>query len=132
MAGFDVAGSDAALLQASLLDLRMYWMANRPNEARNQAGWELSLLQTMKRFKHQPVITHKPRNAGSGTGGEANGNGAIVPPLPRDDEALETWARKLGAPMPGMGESFQQYRRTLQLWRDRKSLELSKKQGGAA
>ena len=132
MAGFDVAGNDAALLQSGLLDLRMYWMANRPNEARNQVGWELALLQTMRRLKNQPVEAHKPRHPAGATGGAENARGALLPALPRDDEALEGWASKVGAPMPGMGETFQQYRRTLQLWRDHKQNEMNKQHGGVA
>lgn len=132
MAGFDVAGEHELLMKSALVEVQLYWMGNRATEARNQAAWELTLMQKMKYLKNQTVEAHKPRNPAGATGGAENARGALLPALPRDDDALETWASKVGAPMPGMGESFPQYRRTLQLWRDRKILELSKQQGGAA
>lgn len=132
MAGFDVAGEHELLMKNALVEVQLYWMGNRATEARNQAAWELTLIQKMKYLKNQAVEQHKPRNPAGATGGAENARGALLPPLPRDDDALETWASRHGAPMPSMGETFQQYRRTLQLWRDRKLNELNKQHGGVA
>ena len=115
MAGFEIAGRDKALLQVSLADVVMYWQSERPNERRNQVKWERTVLQTMVRLRQQGVSNRafssskpaKPHNQPS----------SGLAPIPRDNDALEGWAKQHGAPAPTI-ETYDQYRRVLTIWRD--------------
>ena len=108
LAGFDINtnGKDFALYEAALGDVRAYWQS-KGGELRNQHGWHLSLLGTMKMMKQKlskPVRTGTPAGGFKRRGGDG---------LPKDDNELSSWARKHGAPAAGVGMSAFNYRLAL-------------------
>ncbi len=116
MAGFEVSGKDSELLQAALLDVMLYWQSERPNEQRNQVKWERTVLQTMKRLRQSGNgVQH--RSASSAKPNAVPQAGHSLPPIPRGNDDLETWAKQVGAPLP-TSETYDQYRRMLVIWRD--------------
>lgn len=114
LAGFDVSkdGKDRALMNLALGDVRMYWQANKPEEQRNQHGWHLSLLGTMKALGKQGEV--KPA-AGSWSGKKSYGGAGkrSRDGLPVDDNGLSAWARANGARQARPGESYFDYRQVL-------------------
>lgn len=122
---FDVSanGKDRQLFKTALIDLRMYWQAERPDEMRNQVGWERALLTTMKRLsdmgkQNQNKPLYGP-SGGFGNGGAKSPASKFTKKLPWDDKDLPAWAASVGARAPKAGESYAEFRKYLKTYQDR-------------
>jgi len=142
-AGFDIQQDDKLLFDYALVEMRMYWMAEQGNKARNQIGWELVLLKSMQHLKQEATAeafaNAKPRSEAQGAGSEAKaasaGNyaagvkskpaGLIIPKVPnyRNQNDLVRWQATTKAPEPRAGEETYDYYRRMLDWRQTKLSE---------